>query len=698
MNHFTIQASHTAPVPAGTVVVFTVKPEKNGPSVDSYTYEWVVRGPFTGMSRSVPGGSTFDWDTQGLRAGSYSVQALRTPQGGTGAAGQTGGGGAAAPPTQPAPSGASSAPFGQSVQARGRGAAAAPGPPAGQAAPPASPATAQPLAADPSMPFIIQVTAGPASNQDGIVPVSLQRTALIETADQALWVIIRNRTNAIGFNSFRPFIDSVLASEPAVGVRGQPRGLSFRGPDAYILLKTATDAFLMQEVGVLDPYGVVQAGFLKPGDPRIGAGLLDPDLAMDSIDEQFNDPALAEAIRLQEKARLGRSVNANDIRRLRDAYYVHLTDELNGSPVLPYLKIIRDKLSDIPLKSPGETPLTSYGILRSHLTAPLAIELIWSYWHEEGWLAQTLNAVLARFQNRRLGDGGHPDPLARFDIDPLRPLGNLFWGWVQDEVHRLSVRRRHYEYLQEYGLPLIGRAIPDIQAADTRSKFIEAFHNLLFLSHVFFKEDDDTTVIADGFPLLNSLRETHLLLAEGAHNQFGDLPSTARAEMLIMEWLLARPEMRDFLGGRIMVPYEEGWMDRVDTMKTLQGWSDTSVTHFRDMGVFGEQILLSIRYGNWSVENNPQTAANWARYWRAEIQRYAHAYRAATGADLTEVVDATPPATHLLRRLEGQRAGLDRRRTRQVGGRRQPAQLGRSERVQGVITRRDQQPTRRELP
>jgi hypothetical protein len=474
MSQFKIQSSHTAPVPAGTVVVFTVKPE-SGQSVDSYSYEWVVRGPFTGMSRSVPGGSTFDWDTQGLRAGSYSVQALRTPQGATAAAGQTGAGGAAAPPTPPASS-ASSPAFGQSLAA-GRGAATAPaatGTPAGQAT--------QQLAANQSDPFIIQVTAGPASNQDGIVPVSLQRTAMVETADQALWVIIRNRTNAIGFNSFRPFIDSVLASEPVV--RGQPRGLSFRGPDAYNLLKFSTDAYLLQEVGVLDPFGVVQAGFLKPGDPRIGAGLLDPDLAMDSIDEQFNDPALAEAIRLQEKARLGRSVNANDIRRLRDAYYVRLTEELNGSPVLPYLKIIRDRLSDIPLKSPGETPLTSYGILRSHLTAPLAIELIWSYWHEEGWLAQTLNAVLARFQNRQLGDG-RPNPLARFDIDPLRPLGNLFWGWVQDEVHRLSVRRRHYEYLQEYGLPLIGRAIPDIQPADTRSKFIEAFHNLLFLSHVF---------------------------------------------------------------------------------------------------------------------------------------------------------------------------------------------------------------------
>ena len=36
-------------------------------------------------------------------------------------------------------------------------------------------------------------------------------------------------------------------------------------------------------------------------------------------------------------------------------------------------------------------------------------------------------------------------------------------------------------------------------------------------------------------------------------------------------------------------------------MKRLQGWTDTPVTHFRDLGVFGEQILLSIRFGNWSA-------------------------------------------------------------------------------------------------
>ena len=54
-------------------------------------------------------------------------------------------------------------------------------------------------------------------------------------------------------------------------------------------------------------------------------------------------------------------------------------------------------------------------------------------------------------------------------------------------------------------------------------------------------------MIADAFPVLNALREVHLLLAEGANNQYRDLPWTARGEMLMQQWLLARPEFREFL-------------------------------------------------------------------------------------------------------------------------------------------------------
>ena len=54
--------------------------------------------------------------------------------------------------------------------------------------------------------------------------------------------------------------------------------------------------------------------------------------------------------------------------------------------------------------------------------------------------------------------------------------------------------------------------------------------------------------------------------------------------------------------------------------------------------------------------HDPVQAANWARYWRAEIQGYIHGYRAVTGVDLTSVpVDTTLPAVHLQRRLAMQR-------------------------------------------
>jgi hypothetical protein len=296
-------------------------------------------------------------------------------------------------------------------------------------------------------------------------------------------------------------------------------------------------------------------------------------------------------------------------------------------------------------------------VLSSRIESPCLLELIWSLWHEEGMLVQTLNAISLRFQNKASAAGGR-DPLAHMEIDPLRPLNNMLWGYIQDEQNRLTVARRAYEYDHHYGLTLYGKAVPKLQAADSRSKFLEAFHNLLHLCTDFFERDDDTTVISDGFPVLNALKEVHLLLAQGAHNQFGDLPWTARVEMLIQQWLLARPEMGDFLQSRPMVPYKEPWMGEVDTMKKLQGWTDVTVTHFHDLAVFGEQLLLSIRYGDWIDITNQESAKNWARYWRSEIQGYIHAYRAATGVDLTqEPVDSTMPSVHLMRRLQTQRGG-----------------------------------------
>ena len=266
-------------------------------------------------------------------------------------------------------------------------------------------------------------------------------------------------------------------------------------------------------------------------------------------------------------------------------------------------------------------------VVTETLARPHLVELIWSYWHEQGLLAETMQAISMRFQNIRRA--GH-DPLAELKISFLRPLNNLLWGYIQDEQHRLTVRRRAYEYEHEYGLRLSG-AVASLQPVDNRTRFIEAFEKLLHRS-IRSIQEDDAPATADALPVLNAMSEVHLLLAEGAHNQFGDLPWTARVEMLIEQWLLARPEFGEFLPSSAAFP--EPWMSRVEAMRRLQGWGETSIQHYRDLATYGEQVLLSIRYGNWTVVNDPEQARNWAHFWRHEVEGYIRADQVVGGADV----------------------------------------------------------------
>ncbi len=495
--------------------------------------------------------------------------------------------------------------------------------------------------------MILNILRHPVTAIGGNVTVGMRRTALPPTNDLLLWVVIKKSTDALAFENYNRFMDIVLCGKsPSASERGRianaqntfntlenKRFLPYNDVEAYRLLKAATEAFVMVNCGV---------------------GLKDYKGLFDEVD-------VDEVI-----SRVGINLNVGQLGKFWEEYLEDVNGEKDAT--LPYLALIREKLKDSPIKQaifsnvlPVSLPQDCFGIIREKLTNPCLLELIWSYWHEEGMLVQTMNSVAMRFQNIRANTSGR-DPLANLEIDPLRPLNNLFWGHIQDEQHRLSVTRRAYEYDHHYGMSLYGKALSNFRPADSRSQFLESFHNLLHLANIFFKEDDDTTMIADAFAVLNALKDVHLVLSEGAHNQFGDLPSTARMEMMMQQWLLARPEFREFLPTRIMVAYPEPWMDRVDAMKKLQGWTDTSILHFRNMAIFGEQIVLSVRYGSWSEVNNPVQAANWARFWRAEIQGYIHAYRAATAVDLTldvhDVKEAAqrylPPSVHLRNRVSRQ--------------------------------------------
>lgn len=462
---------------------------------------------------------------------------------------------------------------------------------------------------------------------DPHLTVTLTRTAARPTDDQTLWVAIRNRTKAVGFDRYRAFINAVFCTEEGsqglkdevVKAYGPDKAkwldarLSIHAADSYNVLRLATEVFLLLECGVV----VRKNGW--------GTNL---------------EPLLKLS---EESSRLGADVTLTDVEDKLAHYFG------GSNKPLPYLhRILTTILGPDESKWQEKLPYCD-GVLQHRTTCPSMVELIWSYWHEEAMQVQAMNAISLRFQNRR--GPGDRDPLANLEMDPLRPLNNLLWGFIQNEHNRLSISRRAYEYDHHYGLTLYGKAVPQLRSADSRSKFLEGFHNLLSQTVKFYQQDADTTVVAEGFPLLNALKEVHLSLAEGAHNQFGDLPWTARVEMLIEQWLLARQEMREFLRGRYMVPYREAWMGTVDTMKKLQGWNDVTVTHFNELAVFGEQILLSIRYGDWSDVNDENQAKNWARYWKPEIQSYIHSYRAVTEVDLaSDPVDSTPPWVHLKRK------------------------------------------------
>jgi hypothetical protein len=498
---------------------------------------------------------------------------------------------------------------------------------------------------------ILPAARPPAAGGGGPTAVTLQRTSHPPTRDQILWLLIRQGTNNLSFPRYVEFIDRVLfrsegsdfSALPEAGgppLRTSHLRLPYPNVDAYLLLKVATESFVMVNC----------------------EGLRDFERFVKDVDRE------------EEEGRLGFPLSGGPLpqvlaRRWND-YRTKLTEDSRPGDevlVLPYLAIIRRKLPDVPLSPAHDKQLQDanterfVSIIREKLSYPCFLEFIWSYWHEEGMLVQAMNHVSQRFQN--IPSNLPHDPLENLELDPLRPLNNVLWGYVQDEQHRLSVARRALEYEHHYGFSLHGKAVGRRHGVDRRSKFLESFHNLMNQCAQFFRQDDDTTVVADGFPVLNAIKQTHYLLAQGAHNQFGDMPSTARQEMLMQQWILSRPEMREFLGGRVMVPYPEPWMDRVDALKTFFGWTDVSSVHFHDLAVFGEQLLLSIRFGDWSLVNDPNRAANWARYWRAEIQGYTHAYRAVTGVDLTACVTDqqllaernAPPSLHLRQRLLQQR-------------------------------------------
>jgi len=490
---------------------------------------------------------------------------------------------------------------------------------------------------------IAQGTSLPLSSAPSIsIPVEMPGTApaMVVRKDSiatnytqviAFQQLVDDSCNRLSFDNYAKYMDFLLCggANPDANVDVMTRAkdvakrlhLPFNDTNAYRILKMATEAFVL-----------VMSESKPENANELNSKIQQRANSIGAIHGLITNPGTAfknERTKGYEGLKSGQNV----IIPYLDAIFARL--DIQGIKKQHFLGF--DEGCD-KSNGQGEDTTRCLGVLADKLTRPVMIELIWSYWHEQGMLAQTMFAIRNRFQNI----SHHPatDPLAGLEIGFLRTLNNSIWGYIQDEQHRLTPARRSYEYEHHYGLSLRGRAVPSIMPADRRSKFIEAFHNLLYVCTQYYKQDDDTNRKADAFPVLNALKEVHFLLSEGAHNQFNDLPTTSRIEMLMEQWLLARPEFKNFLPARESVAYNEPWMASVDAMKTLQGWNTTSVMYFNDLARFGESLLLTVRYWLWGSIDDVYEAANWAKCNRNHVQGYVHALRIVTGLDLaTEPTD-----------------------------------------------------------
>jgi hypothetical protein len=481
----------------------------------------------------------------------------------------------------------------------------------------------------------------------------------------SFYTVVRRASEGLGFRNYSNFITSIFCSseqelnsclrEAAASQRDEllQDDFCFTGTRAYDQIREATDLFIGCQAALLDDCCTSATNLNSNLNTQINAALAQTTTVASSslqgttpgvydfhcydvseINRRFHPAkitleqlkALSSRLYAAPGSPMGPCCKDDD----KKAKTVS-PEDADMANVLTFMRQLRENQSGVALKDCTLGAGNCTGVLLCKLRCPPLLELIWSYWMEQGMLVQGLNSLTLRFQNRRpIGR----DPLTGCDISPLRPLNNIFWGYVQRENDRLSLARRAYEYDHHYGLRLQGQAVPRMAPADSRTQFIEAFHRLLQEANRYYRTAMDTTMNADAFPVLNCLRELHLILAEGAHNQFGDLPSTARAEMLIQQWMMARPEVREFLRGRPGVPYPENWMPQMETLRTMMGWNDTSIRHYRDLATFGEQLLLSVRYLPWSTINDSTIAAGWLTFWRPEVQAYLHSYRSVTGVDL----------------------------------------------------------------
>ncbi len=271
----------------------------------------------------------------------------------------------------------------------------------------------------------------------GPIPVTIAARAPVDTEYGELNSLIRHQIQANSFAEYQRFMDRLaegaphLAYDPQavqeLGKQGERlAGLGLHkihGVAAYEVLSLATSVWLLTRCGPM----------------------------CEDFDLEAHPNAVG-AFATSDAARWGISV---------DALKQRITDYLGSfdtaKAATPYLDLIVEQL----IPSLKHMPRLNR-LYKSRWECPSMIELIWSYWHEEGMQCQTMNAIALRFQNRRSRPGR--DPLADLEIDPLRPLSNLLWGWLEASYKRL-IQRYIYAYKAVTGVDLTLEPVNSVMPA-----------------------------------------------------------------------------------------------------------------------------------------------------------------------------------------------------------------------------------------
>ena len=181
--------------------------------------------------------------------------------------------------------------------------------------------------------------------------------------------------------------------------------------------------------------------------------------------------------------------------------------------MLPYLGLIRLSSATSPIvggDDDDEAAEICHGILAERLTNPCFLELLWSYWHDEGGLVQTLE--------RHHAGGSRTGPRAH-------RVGIRWPAWTSTRCARSATCSGAGSRTRSTGSPspggptstttTTGWCCPPSRgrrcAAPTPGRGSSSRSTTCSrCAAEFFIRDDDTTVIADGFGVLNALKETHI--------------------------------------------------------------------------------------------------------------------------------------------------------------------------------------------